>query len=89
MPSLNLRKALLVKLALEEATYFRPNKAQLAQLKSIKKHLKLYNLNNIAHVTPNKRVLTPVSGKKKSPNKTFNLSVPHKVKKGRFVIATR
>ena len=68
--------------------YYLPNKKQRTVLKNAEKKAEAILLQGML-VAANKNVLTPVTGRRKSPIKTYNLTNSHKQKKGRFVVATR
>ena len=84
--SKNLRKIVLTLETYREI--FNPLKEQRAILQNAEKKAQAILLKGMK-VAINKSVSTPVKGRRKSPNKKFNLTVPAKVTKGRFVTYTR
>jgi hypothetical protein len=82
----NLRKIVLTLETYREI--FNPPKEQRAILRNAEKKAQAILLKGMK-VALNKNVSTPVKGRRTSPIKTFNLTVPAKVTKGRFVTYTR
>ena len=65
-----------------------PSKQQRAILRNAQNKAQAILLQGMK-VAMNKNASTPVRGRRTSPIKTFNLTVPAKVTKGRFVTYTR
>jgi hypothetical protein len=82
----NLRKLVLTLETYREV--FNPPREQRAILRNAEKKAEAILLKGMK-VALNKNVSTPVKGKRNSPIKTYNLTVPAKVTKGRFVTHTR
>jgi len=84
--SKNLRKLVLTLETYREV--FNPPQEQRAILRKAEKNAEAI-LRNGMKLAMNKNASTPIKGRRNSPIKTFNLTVPAKVKKGRFVTSTR
>lgn len=82
----NLRRIVLTLETYREI--FNPPKDQRAILRNAEKKAQAILLKGMK-VALNKNASTPVRGRRTSPMKTFNLTVPAKVKTGRFVTYTR
>lgn len=82
----NLRKIVLTLETYREV--FNPSKQQRAILRNAENKAQAILLKGMK-VVMNKNASTPVRGRRTSPIKTFNLTVPAKVTKGRFVTYTR
>ena len=82
----NLRRIVLTLETYREI--FNPPRDQRAILKNAEKKARAILMKGM-QVALNKNISTPVRGRRTSPIKTFNLSVPSKVKTGRFVTYTR
>jgi hypothetical protein len=82
----NLRRIVLTLETYREI--FNPPKNQRAILRNAEKKAQAILLKGM-NVALNKAVSTPVKGRRTSPVRTFNLTVPSKVTKGRFVTYTR
>jgi hypothetical protein len=84
--SKNLRKIVLTLETYREI--FNPPKEQRAILRNAEKKAEAILMRGMK-VAMNKNAPTPIKGKRNSPIKTFNLTVPAKVTKGRFVTHIR
>jgi hypothetical protein len=82
----NLRKIVLTLETYREI--FSPSKQQRAILRKAENKAQAILFQGMK-VAMNKNVSTPIRGRRTSPIKTFNLTVPAKVTKGRFVTYTR
>jgi len=82
----NLRKIVLTLETYREI--FNPPKEQRTILRNAEKKAQDILLKGM-RVALNKNTSTPLKGRRTSPNKRFNLTVPAKVKTGRFVTYTR